>query len=190
MGLWRSCGPRFDICNCGNVNVIMSGLEIERKFLVKKGGTFKRVAFSSSHIQQGYIPAEGATVRVRTRDDKAYLTIKSHSDNGGLTRYEFEKEISIDEAQHLLKLCKGGFIDKYRYLVNSEDGKHILEVDEFCGDNEGLVIAEVELQNEVDSFKKPDFIGPEVTGDVRFRNSNLLCYPFCVWKESLPEEYR
>ena len=95
----------------------MSGLEIERKFLVKKGDAYKSAAFSSSHIQQGYIPAEGATVRVRTRDDKAYLTIKGKSVNGGMTRYEFEKEITMDEAQHLLQLCQGGVIDKRRYLV-------------------------------------------------------------------------
>ena len=85
----------------------MSGLEIERKFLVKKGDAYKSAAFSSSHIQQGYIPAEGATVRVRTRDDKAYLTIKGKSVNGGMTRYEFEKEITMDEAQHLLQVLLG-----------------------------------------------------------------------------------
>lgn len=95
----------------------MSGLEIERKFLVKKGDAYKSAAFSDSHIQQGYIPAKGATVRVRTRDDKAYLTIKGKSVNGGMTRYEFEKEITLDEAQHLLQLCQGGVIDKCRYLV-------------------------------------------------------------------------
>lgn len=97
----------------------MSGLEIERKFLVKKGDAYKSAAFSSSHIQQGYIPAEGATVRVRTRDEKAYLTIKGKSVNGGMTRYEFEKEITMDEAQHLLQLCQGGVIDKRRYLVKT-----------------------------------------------------------------------
>ena len=81
------------------------------------------------YIQQGYIPAQGATVRVRTRDDKAYLTIKGKSVNGGMTRYEFEKEITLDEAQHLLQLCQGGVIDKRRYLVKS--GNHVFEVDEF-----------------------------------------------------------
>ena len=86
----------------------MSGMETERKFLVKKGDAFKRAAFSSSHIQQGYIPADGATVRVRVRDDKAYLTIKEHSRDGGLSRYEFEKEISQDEAEHLMRLCNDG----------------------------------------------------------------------------------
>ena len=166
----------------------MSGLEIERKFLVKKGDAYKSAAFSSSHIQQGYIPADGATVRVRTRDDKAYLTIKGRSVNGGMTRYEFEKEITMDEANHLLQLCKGGVIDKRRYLVKS--GNHTFEVDEFYGDNEGLVMAEVELSEENEAYVKPDFIGMEVTGDKRFYNSHLLNFPFVVWRNTLPEEYR
>ena len=166
----------------------MSGLEIERKFLVKKGGAYRRAAFSSSHIQQGYIPAMGATVRIRVRDEQAFLTIKSKSVDGGLSRYEFEKEITLDEARHLLKLCKGGVIDKHRYLVKS--GSHVFEVDEFHGDNDGLVMAEVELGSSTESYEKPDFIGLEVTGDRRFYNSNLLRNPYCVWKSSVPEEYR
>ena len=166
----------------------MSGWEIERKFLVRKGDAYKHAAFSSSHIRQGYIAADGATVRVRTRDDKAYLTIKGKSVNGGITRYEFEKEITPEEALHLLELCKGGVIDKRRYLVKS--GEHVFEVDEFYGDNEGLVIAEVELEREDESYEKPDFIGREVTGDRCFYNSHLLRYPFNLWKGTLPEEYR
>lgn len=166
----------------------MSGLEIERKFLVKKGGAYKRAAFSSSRIKQGYIPAEGATVRIRVRDDKAFLTIKARSVNGGMTRYEFEKEITLDEADHLLALCRGGMIDKRRWLVKS--GAHIFEVDEFYGANEGLVMAEVELASEDEPFERPDFIGMEVTGDKRFYNSHMLANPFSAWRESLPEEYR
>ena len=166
----------------------MSGLEIERKFLVKKGDAYKSAAFSSSHILQGYIPAEGATVRIRTRDEKAYLTIKGKSVNGGMTRYEFEKEITMDEAQHLLQLCQGGVIDKRRYLVRS--GDHTFEVDEFYGDNQGLVMAEVELGSETEEYEKPDFIGMEVTGDQRFYNSHLLGNPFSQWRDTLPEEYR
>ena len=166
----------------------MSGLEIERKFLVRKGGAYKRAASSSSHIRQGYIPADGATVRIRVRDDKAYLTIKGRSTNGGMTRYEFEKEITLDEADHLLALCKGGLIDKRRYLVPS--GVHTFEVDEFYGDNEGLVMAEVELGDEHEAYVKPDFIGIEVTGDKRFYNSHLLSNPFSLWRHTLPEEYR
>lgn len=166
----------------------MSGLEIERKFLVRKGDAYKSAAFSSSHIRQGYIPAEGATVRIRTRDDKAYLTIKGKSVNGGMTRYEFEKEITPDEASHLLLLCRDGVIDKRRYLVKC--GDHTFEVDEFYGDNEGLVMAEVELSDEAESFDKPSFIGMEVTGDKRFYNSHMLANPFKLWRDTLPEEYR
>lgn len=166
----------------------MSGLEIERKFLVRKGDAYKRAAFSNSHIQQGYIPADGATVRVRTRDDKAFLTIKGKSVNGGMTRYEFEKEITLDEARSLLQLCKGGVIDKQRWLVKS--GNHTFEVDEFFGDNAGLVMAEVELDSEDEAYEKPDFIGLEVTGDRRFYNSHLLTNPFSNWKDTIPEEYR
>lgn len=166
----------------------MSGLEIERKFLVKKGGAYKRAAFSVSHIRQGYIPADGATVRIRVRDAQAFLTIKGKSMDGGLSRYEFEKEITTDEAAQLLRLCKGGVIDKHRYLVRS--GSHIFEVDEFHGDNDGLVMAEVELSEEGESFEKPDFIGSEVTGDAHFYNSNLLRNPYSFWKALVPEEYR
>ncbi len=166
----------------------MSGLEIERKFLVKKGGAYRAAAFSSSHIRQGYMPCESATVRVRIRDDRAYLTIKGHSDAAGVSRYEFEKEITPDEAEELLKLCRGGMIDKRRYLVRS--GDHTFEVDEFYGDNEGLVMAEVELESEDEPFVKPDFIGMEVTGDRRFYNSHLLTEPFSVWRDTIPSEYR
>ena len=166
----------------------MSGLEIERKFLVRKGDAFKRAAFSSVRIRQGYIPADGATVRVRMRGDKAYLTIKSRSVNGGMTRYEFEKEITSDEAENLFKLCKGGYIDKRRYLV--KNGRHTFEIDEFYGPNEGLIIAEVELKSETEPFEKPDFIGDEVTGDSRFYNSHLLIYPFSAWRDTLPTDSR
>ena len=154
----------------------MSGQEIERKFLVEKGSAYREAAFSSSHIVQGYIPCEGATVRIRKRDDHAYLTIKGRSTNGGLSRYEFETEIPPHEA------------DQRRYLVKS--GAHTFEIDEFYGNNEGLLLAEVELESEDETFEKPHFIGPEVTGDRRFYNSNLLANPFCLWRNTLPEAYR
>lgn len=160
----------------------MSGLEIERKFLIKKGKSWKDVAYSSSHIKQGYMPCETATVRVRTRDDRSWLTIKSHSDRTGLSRYEFEKEITAEEAEHLFELCRGGVIDKCRWLVKSADGIHTFEVDEFFGDNAGLVVAEVELASEDEPFEKPDFIGCEVTGDRRYYNSQLLLKPFKEWE--------
>lgn len=165
----------------------MSGLEIERKFLVHKDVDWKSRAHASSRIRQGYFAAVN-TVRVRMRDDKAYLTIKGPSRNGGMTRYEFEKEISVDEARKLLELCEPGIIDKRRYLVEYEG--HTFEVDEFYGSNEGLVMAEVELASEDEMFDKPDFIGVEVTGDRRFYNSHLRTNPFSLWRETLPIEYR
>ena len=160
----------------------MSGLEIERKFLVRNDD-YKRQAFSSSRIQQGYIcSGHGRTVRVRIRDQRGFLTIKGPSDENGMSRYEFEKEITLDEAQHLMELCEPGRIDKTRYLVKS--GQHTFEVDEFYGENEGLVMAEVELQSEDEAYEKPDFIGLEVTGDRRYYNAHLLKHPFSAWGES------
>ena len=161
----------------------MSGLEIERKFLVR-GDDYKRQSYSSSRIRQGYIcSGHGRTVRVRLRDDRGYLTIKGPSDAAGLSRYEFEKEITLDEAEHLMALCEPGSIDKMRYLVKS--GSHTFEVDEFYGDNEGLVMAEVELGSEDEPFEKPDFIGKEVTGDRRYYNAHLVKHPFCTWPENI-----
>ncbi len=154
-------------------------LEIERKFLVKDD-SYKRMAYHASRIAQGYIcSSRGRTVRVRIRDDKGYLTIKGPSDQQGLGRYEWEKEIPLCEAQELMKLCEPGMIDKTRYLVRA--GKHVFEVDEFYGENEGLTIAEVELESEDESYEKPDFVGDEVTGDVRYYNSFLMKKPFCSW---------
>ena len=158
-----------------------SELEIERKFLVV-GDSYKREAYSSSRIRQGYIcSSRGRTVRVRIRDARGYLTIKGPSENGGLSRYEFEKETTLSEAEHLLELCEPGMIDKTRYLVKS--GKHTFEVDEFHGDNEGLVMAEVELAYDDEPYEKPGFIGKEVTGDRRYYNSQLKAHPFSTWKE-------
>ena len=159
-------------------------LEIEHKFLVR--GEYKTLASSSTHIMQGYIcSGKGRTVRVRVRDDKGYLTIKGPSLDGGLSRYEFEKEITLDEAKRLMSLCEPGIIDKRRYLVPFKG--HVFEVDEFYGDNEGLTMAEVELSSVDASFEKPDFIGRDVTGDRRFYNSSLRVNPFKDWKDMLPE---
>ncbi len=158
----------------------MGGLEIERKFLVKDD-SYKQKACGSSRIRQGYIcSSRGRTVRVRIRDSRAYLTIKGPSENGGLSRYEFEKEITLDEGLQLMKLCEPGIIDKTRYLVKS--GSHTFEVDEFYGENEGLVMAEVELQYDDEPYEKPDFIGEEVTGDRRYYNSQLRSNPYTTWK--------
>ena len=163
--------------------------EIERKFLVKKdNGTWRDMATSHSHIAQGYIDCKGATVRIRQRDDKAYLTIKGPSADNGLSRYEFEKEISPEDAVQLMKLCRGGVIDKTRYLVTF--GGHTFEVDEFHGINQGLVFAEIELQSADETFERPPFLGPEVTGNKHYYNSHLLAYPYPQWREQVPEEYR
>jgi CYTH domain-containing protein len=154
-------------------------LEIERKFLVKDD-SYKALAYHSSRIAQGYICSmRGRTVRVRIRDEKAYLTIKGPADIKGLGRYEWEKEIPLEEGRELMRLCEPGMIDKTRFLVQS--GKHVFEVDEFYGENEGLTIAEVELSSEDEAYEKPDFIDEEVTGDVKFYNSFLMKHPFSKW---------
>ena len=152
--------------------------EIERKFLVV--GEFKSLAFSQSRIIQGYISsARGRTVRVRIRDDKGYLTIKGASNVSGTSRYEWEKELPLTEAEELMKLCEPGIIDKTRYLIRS--GEHVFEVDEFYGENEGLVVAEIELTTEDETFVKPIFVGEEVTGDSRYYNSQLMKKPYKSW---------
>ena len=152
--------------------------EIERKFLVS--GDYKSQAFAQSRIIQGYISsARGRTVRVRIRDGKGYLTIKGASNASGTSRYEWEKELPLSEAEELMKLCEPGMIDKTRYLVRC--GNHVFEIDEFYGENEGLIVAEVELESEDEAFVKPEFIGEEVTGDIRYYNSHLMKKPYQTW---------
>lgn len=156
----------------------MMNKEIEHKFLVR--GAYKPYAQSVSHIIQGYISSDVArTVRVRIYGEKAFLTIKGASSADGLQRYEFEKEISVGEAEQLLSLCEPGVIDKNRYLVAC--GSHVCEVDEFFGENKGLVMAEIEVDAPDEHFEKPDFLGREVTGDTRFYNSQLRLHPFMEW---------
>lgn len=152
--------------------------EIERKYLVN--GEFKSLAYAKSHIVQGYISSiPERTVRIRIRDDKGYITIKGMSSKDGLSRYEWEKEISKEEALELIGLCEPGVIDKVRYLVKA--GKHTYEVDVFGGDNEGLIIAEIELASEDDYFEKPDWLGKEVTGDMHYYNAWLSKNPYKKW---------
>lgn len=154
-------------------------IEIERKFLVN--GEYKSLARSSSRICQGYICSErGRTVRIRLRDSDGFLTIKGPSDSSGMSRFEWEKKITFEEAKALLKLCVGGVIDKTRYLVDF--GAHTFEVDEFYGDNEGLTMAEVELKSVDEEFLRPEFLGEEVTGDRRYYNSELMKNPYKNWK--------
>lgn len=160
--------------------------EIERKFLVTSHA-YREQAFACSRIVQGYIcRTMGRTVRVRVRGEKGFLTIKGASHDGGLSRYEWEKEISIEEALELMKLCENGVIDKHRYLVSS--GNHTFEVDEFHGDNEGLIVAEVELNHTEESFERPSFLGKEVTGERRYYNSSLTLHPYNQWTSMTEEE--
>ena len=152
--------------------------EIERKFLVK--GDFKADSFKATRITQGYLSSvPERTVRVRVKGEKGYITIKGKGNDSGASRYEWEKEIPVDEVKELLKLCEPGIIDKTRYLVKA--GEHTFEVDEFYGENEGLVMAEVELKDESENFIKPAWLGEEVTGDVKYYNSMLMKHPYTKW---------
>ncbi len=161
-------------------------MEIERKFRVRDD-SYKSMAASHSRIEQGYIASgNGRTVRVRVRGDKAYLTIKGPSLDGGLSRYEFEIEIPMDDAEGLMKLCEPGIIRKERWLVPMADG-HTVEVDEFFGDNEGLVMAEIELGAPDEPYARPPFLGDEVTGDRRYYNAHLRRYPYRLWRENETE---
>lgn len=150
-------------------------LEIERKFLVK--GSFKHFAHKIYKISQGFLSSiPERTVRIRIREEQAFLTIKGKGNASGISRYEWEKEIKLEEAKELLLLCEPGMIDKTRYLVAV--GNHVFEVDEFYGENQGLILAEIELSSEDESFEKPEWLGEEVTGDIRYYNSSLAKFPF------------
>ena len=154
-------------------------IEIERKFLVNSNA-FKTEAFTQNRIAQGYLSSvPGRTVRVRIKGNKGYLTIKGSSNESGLSRFEWEKEIPVDEAIELLKLCEKGIIDKTRFEVKI--GNHIFEIDEFYGENEGLIMAEIELNSETETFEKPSWLGIEVTNDKRYYNSYLSQNPFMKW---------
>ena len=154
-------------------------MEIERKLLVKNNA-FKAEAFKHTRIIQGFLNThKERTVRVRLRGDIGFLTVKGVSSKDGLTRFEWEKEISKPEAESLLNLCEPGIIDKIRYEVKV--GNHVFEIDEFFGNNKGLIIAEVELQTEHETFKKPLWLGKEVTGNIKYYNSQLSKQPFNTW---------
>lgn len=152
-------------------------LEIERKFLVI--GDFKPFISSSYRIKQGYFTLKGPTVRIRIKGEKGYITIKGKSTNGGLSRYEWEKEISVEEANELLELCDERMVDKTRYEVVYKN--QTFEVDEFYGLNQGLVIAELELETENQAIDKPDWLGKEVTGEKKYYNSKLCKNPYLIW---------
>jgi len=154
------------------------GQEIERKFLVK--GEYKPFVKETVRIVQGYLcSGPERTVRVRLKSGKGFLTVKGAGSNSGMSRFEWEKEITEQEAESLLQICKPGLIDKTRNII--EAGGHIYEVDEFYGENEGLILAEIELQSEDEEFSRPGWLGEEVTGDRRYYNSMLVKMPYSKW---------
>lgn len=153
--------------------------EIERKFLVNNDSFLKKF-YKKSYIKQGFLNTDkNRTVRIRIIDNLGFITVKGKSSENGLKRLEWEKEISISEAQTLLNLSESTPIEKYRYLVKNDP--FIFEVDVFLGENKGLVIAEIELNTENDTFNKPNWIGKEVTGEVKYYNSCLSKKPFSTW---------
>lgn len=155
-------------------------IEIERKFLVKSDA-YKEEATSIKRIVQGFLNTHpNRTVRVRIKGNNGFLTIKGISNEGGTSRFEWEQEIEVSEAEALLKLCEESVIEKVRYEIPV--GAHRFEVDEFLGENEGLVIAEIELENENDPFERPKWLGEEVTGQLKYYNSLLSKKSYTSWK--------
>ena len=153
--------------------------EIERKFLVK--GDFKKLAIKSYKIAQGYLSkVPERTVRIRIRDNQGFLTIKGISNASGTTRFEWEKKISKQDAENLLLLCEPTIIEKIRYIIPAINNLYF-EVDEFLGENNGLVITEIELPNENTFFEKPTWLGEEVTGNQKYYNAILAKKPFKNW---------
>ena len=154
-------------------------IEIERKFLVNSD-VFKQKAFAKNHIAQGYLSSHPErTVRIRIKGEIGFLTIKGKGNESGTTRLEWETELSLMDAKPLLAICESGVIDKVRYEI--QVGKHVIEVDEFFGENEGLILAEIELSNENEPYEKPDWLGQEVTNDKRYYNAYLSKNPYKTW---------
>lgn len=156
-------------------------IEIERKFLVTSD-EYKTAAFAKNEIAQGYLNSTPErTVRVRIKGDKGYLTIKGKGNESGMSRFEWEKEIPVVDAKSLLELCEKGVISKTRFEIKV--GIHVYEVDEFYGENQGLVVAEIELQSETESFEKPSWLGNEVTNNKQYYNAYLSKNPFKNWNK-------
>ena len=145
-----------------------------------KSDDYKAESLQEMKIKQGFLSTvPERTVRIRIRGKQGFITVKGINNESGVSRYEWEKEIDIEDALDLLKICESGIIDKTRYHVKSS--KHTFEVDEFCGDNEGLVVAEIELSSEDEQFEKPSWLGDEVTGEVKYYNSILMRNPYKNW---------
>lgn len=157
----------------------MEHLEIERKFLVVDR-KYRDEAVSKTRIVQGFLNRDPERcVRVRRLDDKGFLTVKGPSNASGTTRFEWELEISVQEANNLMDLCERGILEKVRYTVPI--GRHRYQVDEFLGENKGLVVAELELEHEDEPFERPPWLGEEVTGQIKYYNSNLSHLPYQQW---------
>ncbi|WP_338732383.1 CYTH domain-containing protein [Mangrovimonas cancribranchiae] len=156
-------------------------IEIERKFLVISNA-FKAEATSQTKIKQGFLNTDPErTVRVRLKGNHGFLTVKGKSTNDGTSRFEWETQIGKTEAENLLKLCEKGIVDKTRYEVVVEN--HTFEIDVFSGDNDGLIVAEVELNHVTEVFKKPLWLGDEVTGQSKYYNSQLSKHPYNTWNK-------
>ncbi len=154
-------------------------IEIERKFLIRSDD-FKKLSYQKIYIKQGFLNShKERTVRVRITEESAFITVKGISNSSGTSRYEWEKEISLEDAENLMVLCEETVIEKVRFHI--KNNKHIFEVDQFLGENEGLIIAEIELSNEDEHFKKPDWLGNEVTGIAKYYNTELSKRPFTKW---------
>ena len=157
----------------------MNMIEIERKFLIVSD-KYKEQAYKKTRIVQGFLNThKERTVRVRIKGKEAYITIKGISNKEGTSRFEWEKKIAVEEAEQLIELCEPNLIEKIRYEIKV--GNHIFEVDEFSAENKGLIVAEIELSEENESFDKPDWLGKEVTGDIRYYNSQLCIVPYKNW---------
>ncbi len=155
-------------------------VEIERKFLVVSND-YKKEAHKKNRIVQGFLNTDPfRTVRVRVKEDQGFLTVKGMGSENGTTRFEWEREIPVNEAEALLKLAEPGAIDKIRYEV--QVGEHLFEVDEFFGDNEGLVVAEIELTDEDENYERPSWLGEEVTGQPQYYNAQLSKNPYRKWQ--------
>ena len=153
--------------------------EIERKFLVLNND-YKAEAHQTFRIKQGYLSSNPErSVRIRIKGESGFLTVKGAANESGIARFEWEKEISVREAEELLGICEPGVIDKIRYEIKFRN--HTFEVDEFFGNNLGLAVAEVELLHEDELFSKPGWLGQEVSGDVRYYNSMLSRNPYTFW---------
>ena len=154
-------------------------IEIERKFLVSND-SFISKSFKKNYIKQGFLNTnKNRTVRIRITDNTGYITIKGITNKSGMSRFEWEKKIPLPEAENLLSLSEDIPIEKHRYLIKNKE--FTFEVDVFLGENKGLIIAEIELTSENDSFNKPNWLGEEVTGDIKYYNSTLSKNPYSKW---------